>query len=67
MNVQYAIKDDTIYRAGGQSSRASRTVPFVAKATGVPLAKIGAQVMAGAKLAGFQPRRSRRRWHRMWR
>ena len=34
--------------------RASRTVPFVAKATGVPVAKIGARVMAGAKLADFK-------------
>jgi carbamoyl-phosphate synthase large subunit len=52
MNVQYAIKDDTIYVLE-VNPRASRTVPFVAKATGVPLAKIGAQVMAGAKLKDF--------------
>jgi carbamoyl-phosphate synthase large subunit len=52
MNVQYAIKDDTIYVLE-VNPRASRTVPFVAKATGVPIAKIGAQVMAGAKLAAF--------------
>ncbi|WP_284943837.1 carbamoyl-phosphate synthase large subunit [Acidisoma cladoniae] len=52
MNVQYAIKDDTIYVLE-VNPRASRTVPFVAKATGVPLAKIGAQVMAGAKLKNF--------------
>jgi carbamoyl-phosphate synthase large subunit len=50
MNVQYAIKDDTIYVLE-VNPRASRTVPFVAKATGVPVAKIGARVMAGAKLA----------------
>ncbi len=50
MNVQYAIKDDTIYVLE-VNPRASRTVPFVAKATGVPIAKIGARVMAGAKLA----------------
>ncbi len=49
MNVQYAIKDDTIYVLE-VNPRASRTVPFVAKATGVPVAKIGARVMAGAKL-----------------
>ncbi len=50
MNVQYAIKDNTIYVLE-VNPRASRTVPFVAKATGVPVAKIGARVMAGAKLA----------------
>ena len=50
MNVQYAIKDDTIYVLE-VNPRASRTVPFVAKATGVPVAKIGARVMAGAKLS----------------
>ncbi len=53
MNVQYAIKDDMIYVLE-VNPRASRTVPFVAKATGVPVAKIGARVMAGAKLAGFR-------------
>ena len=52
MNVQYAIKDETIYVLE-VNPRASRTVPFVAKATGVAVAKIGAQVMAGAKLASF--------------
>ena len=52
MNVQYAIKDETIYVLE-VNPRAARTVPFVAKATGVPVAKIGAQVMAGAKLAAF--------------
>ncbi len=50
MNVQYAIKDETIYVLE-VNPRASRTVPFVAKATGVPVAKIGARVMAGARLA----------------
>jgi carbamoyl-phosphate synthase large subunit len=53
MNVQYAIKDDVIYVLE-VNPRASRTVPFVAKATGVPVAKIGARVMAGARLADFQ-------------
>jgi carbamoyl-phosphate synthase large subunit len=53
MNVQYAIQDDTIYVLE-VNPRASRTVPFVAKATGVPVAKIGARVMAGARLAGFR-------------
>ncbi len=50
MNVQYAIKDGAIFVLE-VNPRASRTVPFVAKATGVPVAKIGARVMAGAKLA----------------
>jgi len=54
MNVQYAVKredgDFNIYVLE-VNPRASRTVPFVAKATGVPIAKIAAKVMAGAKLA----------------
>jgi carbamoyl-phosphate synthase large subunit len=53
MNVQYAIKDETIYVLE-VNPRASRTVPFVAKATGVPVAKIGARVMAGARLSDFR-------------
>jgi len=52
MNVQYAIKDREIYVLE-VNPRASRTVPFVAKATGVPIAKIAARVMAGEKLADF--------------
>jgi len=52
MNVQYAIQNDTVYVLE-VNPRASRTVPFVAKATGVPVAKIGARVMAGAKLSDF--------------
>ena len=52
MNVQFAIKDEDIYLLE-VNPRGSRTVPFVAKATGVPLAKIAARVMAGEKLAGF--------------
>src|SRR5215218_1250887 len=50
MNVQYAIKDDEIYVIE-VNPRASRTVPFVSKATGVPWAKIAAKVMAGKSLA----------------
>jgi carbamoyl-phosphate synthase large subunit len=50
MNVQYAIKDDVVYVLE-VNPRASRTVPFVSKATGVPLAKIAAKVMAGKRLA----------------
>jgi carbamoyl-phosphate synthase large subunit len=49
MNVQYAIKDDEVYVLE-VNPRASRTVPFIAKATGVPLAKIAAQVAAGKTL-----------------
>ncbi|WP_043835455.1 carbamoyl-phosphate synthase large subunit [Muricoccus aerilatus] len=52
MNVQYAVKDGEIFVLE-VNPRASRTVPFVAKATGIPVAKIGARVMAGAKLAEF--------------
>jgi carbamoyl-phosphate synthase large subunit len=53
MNVQYAIQNDEIYVLE-VNPRASRTVPFVAKATGVPVAKIGALVMAGQKLSSFK-------------
>ena len=53
MNVQYAIKDEMAFVLE-VNPRASRTVPFVAKATGVPVAKIGARVMAGAKLSEFR-------------
>src|SRR6185437_14337981 len=60
MNVQYAVKDSTVYVLE-VNPRASRTVPFVAKATGVPIAKIAARVMAGERLAGFALGRKRRR------
>jgi carbamoyl-phosphate synthase large subunit len=52
MNVQYAIKDDIVYVLE-VNPRASRTVPFVSKATGVPLAKVAARLMTGRKLAEF--------------
>ncbi|MBO6796404.1 carbamoyl-phosphate synthase large subunit [Maricaulis sp.] len=52
MNVQFAIKGETIYVLE-VNPRASRTVPFVAKAIGEPVAKIAAKVMAGAKLSEF--------------
>ena len=52
MNVQYAIKDGVIYVLE-VNPRASRTVPFVAKVTGVPAAKIAARIMAGELLASF--------------
>jgi carbamoyl-phosphate synthase large subunit len=49
MNIQFAIKDETIYILE-VNPRASRTVPFVSKAIGVPLAKLAAKVMAGKTL-----------------
>ena len=52
MNVQYAVKDDRVYVLE-VNPRASRTVPFVSKATGVPLARIAALVMAGKPLKDF--------------
>jgi carbamoyl-phosphate synthase large subunit len=53
MNVQYAIKDGEIYVLE-VNPRASRTVPFVAKVIGIPVAKIAARVMAGASLAALR-------------
>lgn len=50
LNIQFAIKDGVVYVIEA-NPRASRTVPFVSKATGVPLAKIAARIMAGEKLA----------------
>ncbi len=52
MNVQFAIKGEVVYVLE-VNPRASRTVPFVAKATGIAVAKIGARVMAGEKLPSF--------------
>ena len=49
MNVQYAVKDGVVYVLE-VNPRASRTVPFVAKATGVPIAKMAARIMAGERL-----------------
>jgi carbamoyl-phosphate synthase large subunit len=49
MNVQYAVKEDTIYVLE-VNPRASRTIPFVSKAIGVPLAKLAAKIMAGKTL-----------------
>jgi carbamoyl-phosphate synthase large subunit len=54
MNVQFAVKDDVVYLIE-VNPRASRTVPFVAKAIGTPIAKIAARVMAGEKLADLPP------------
>jgi carbamoyl-phosphate synthase large subunit len=63
MNVQYAVKGKTVYVLE-VNPRASRTVPFVSKAIGVPLAKLAAKVMAGKKLAelGF----TREIWCKYW-
>ena len=59
MNVQFAVRQGEIFILE-VNPRASRTVPFVAKATGVPIAKIAARVMAGAKLAEFDLSQSKR-------
>ena len=56
MNVQYAIKDGDIYVLE-VNPRASRTVPFVAKVIGLPVAKIAARIMAGESLASFKLKR----------
>ena len=53
MNVQYAIKDGEIYVLE-VNPRATRTVPFVAKAIGLPVAKIAARIMAGESLKSFK-------------
>jgi carbamoyl-phosphate synthase large subunit len=52
MNVQFALKDGTLYVLE-VNPRASRTVPFVAKVIGMPVAKIAARIMAGEKLSSF--------------
>ena len=55
INVQYAVLGTTVYVIEA-NPRASRTVPFVAKATGVPLAKVASRVMLGATLAELRSR-----------
>jgi carbamoyl-phosphate synthase large subunit len=62
MNVQYAVKGGTVYVLE-VNPRASRTVPFVAKAIGVPIAKIAARIMAGEKLSAFTLEAKARRPH----
>ena len=52
MNIQFAVKDGTVYLIE-VNPRASRTVPFVAKAVGSPIASIAAEIMAGGKLTDF--------------
>ena len=59
MNVQYAVQNNEIYVLE-VNPRASRTVPFVAKAIGLPVAAIAARVMAGEKLASFDLNPARR-------
>ncbi|QZD89494.1 carbamoyl-phosphate synthase large subunit [Qipengyuania aurantiaca] len=54
MNVQFAVKDGEVYLIE-VNPRASRTVPFVAKAIGQPVAKVAARVMAGEPLSNFEP------------
>ncbi|MBV8801263.1 MAG: carbamoyl-phosphate synthase large subunit [Alphaproteobacteria bacterium] len=61
MNVQYAVQNGDIYVLE-VNPRASRTVPFVAKAIGVPIAAIAARVMAGERLATFNLHRAERRY-----
>ncbi|MGZ8285884.1 MAG: carbamoyl-phosphate synthase large subunit [Allosphingosinicella sp.] len=58
MNVQFAVKDGAVYLIE-VNPRASRTVPFVAKTLGTPIAKIAARVMAGEPLMNFLPLRTK--------
>ena len=53
LNIQFAVKDQVIYMIEA-NPRASRTVPFASKATGVPLAKCAARIMAGARIADLR-------------
>ncbi|HVB16728.1 MAG TPA: carbamoyl-phosphate synthase large subunit, partial [Stellaceae bacterium] len=62
MNVQFAVKEGDVYVLE-VNPRASRTVPFVAKATGVAIAKIAARIMAGEKLSALLPDTARQRAH----
>ena len=63
INIQFAIKDAVIYVIEA-NPRASRTVPFVSKATGVPLAKLAARIMSGESIASFGlPDDERRQTH----
>ena len=54
LNIQYAIKDNVVYLLEA-NPRASRTVPFVSKATGLPMAKLAAQAIAGVPLKRLLP------------
>jgi carbamoyl-phosphate synthase large subunit len=53
MNVQYAIQRETVYVLE-VNPRASRTIPYVSKATGVPLAKVAARLVVGKRLADMK-------------
>ncbi|MGH2691946.1 MAG: carbamoyl-phosphate synthase large subunit [Actinomycetota bacterium] len=53
LNIQFAVKDETVWVLEA-NPRASRTVPFVSKATGVPLAKVAARVLAGERIAALR-------------
>ena len=53
LNIQFAIKDQVIYMIEA-NPRASRTVPFASKATGVPLAQAAARIMAGESIADLR-------------
>ena len=53
LNIQFAVKDETVWVLEA-NPRASRTVPFVSKATGVPLAKVAARVLAGQRIADLR-------------
>ncbi|MBI4385868.1 MAG: carbamoyl-phosphate synthase large subunit [Elusimicrobia bacterium] len=55
INIQFAIKDGAVYLLEA-NPRASRTVPFVSKATGIPLAKLAAKVIVGARLKSLLPK-----------
>jgi carbamoyl-phosphate synthase large subunit len=56
MNIQFAIQEDKIFVLE-VNPRGSRTIPFVAKATGIPLAKIASKIMIGDKLSSFDLKR----------
>jgi len=64
LNIQFAVKDQVVYVIEA-NPRASRTVPFVSKATGVPLAKVAVRVMAGERLSdmGLPPDDLELGWH----
>ena len=62
VNIQFAIKDKQIYLIE-VNPRASRTVPFIAKSTGLPIAKIAAKVMSGKKLSEFNLNNTKKSKH----
>ena len=64
MNIQYAIKDDTVYVLE-VNPRSSRTVPYISKATGVPMAKVAARVAAGTNARRSRPGRGSQRGRRV--